>query len=952
MKLYKKGFKILSITVATALTLHGSSWAQSKAQHKDSGKASLPAAMLPLDPAVRTGKLANGFTYYIRHNEEPKNRVVFYLANKVGSVLEDDDQRGLAHFMEHMNFNGTKHFPKNELVNYLQKAGVRFGADINAYTSFDETVYQLPLPSDDPKILHNGIQIMRDWAQEATLDPIEINKERGVVLEEKCLGKGARERMQRQYWPVILNNSRYSVRLPIGTDEVLNNFKPQAIKRFYHDWYRPDLQALIVVGDVDVSEMEKTIKAKFSDLKNPVNEKPRTKYNVQLTGKNQFIAVTDPEMTTTTAEVMVKQPGLPLHTAAQYRESIVRQLFNAMLDERYGELQRQAEPPFLQGGAGISEFLGGLDAYSISVTAKPGELENGFKAVWRVAERAKRFGFTNTELERAKASYLSRFESMLIEKDKTSSESYVGEYVQYFLRGTAAPGIAYEYNLVKNNLAGITITELNTLAKTAAKPTNRDILIMAPQKDKIGLPDEQVFISWMKAVEAEDLSGYKDETSNESLFKAQPVAGSIVSESKDAKFGIITLVLSNGIKVLLKPTGFKNNEISFQGFAPGGTSLYSNADFQSAKSANLIPAFGAGNYNTTQLTKYLSAKQLSVQVKINERSQSIVGSAVNNDLEAALQLMYAYVTEPRKDSLIFHGILERSKSGLANRLNDPGSVFQDTASAVLGNYNIRRTGPSIEKLNQINLDKAFAIYKERFASLSGFTFVFVGSIDTATIKLLLAKYLASLPATGKADEAKDLHINIPEGKITRIVYKGTEPKAQVSLVLSGPFDYSFENKIKMEALKETLQIRMLERLREDESGVYSPRVQISTEKLPRGRFTAAISFGCAPQNADKLIASALDEVEKIKTTGPPPVNIDKFKAEGQRNAETTFKTNEFWLSYLSDQLQNQEPLISMDEYIRQIKAITPADVKAIAARYLNGKNVIRLELLPADASHN
>jgi len=953
MKLHKQGFKILSITVVAVLTLHGNLHAQSKAPHKNNSKANLPAAtILPLDPAVRTGKLANGFTYYIRHNEEPKNRVVFYLANKAGSVLENEDQRGLAHFMEHMNFNGTKHFPKNELVNYLQKAGVRFGADINAYTSFDETVYQLPLPSDDPKILHNGIEIMRDWAQEATLDPIEINKERGVVLEEKRLGKGARERMQRQYWPVILNNSRYSVRLPIGTDEVLNNFKPQAIKRFYHDWYRPDLQALIVVGDVDVNEMEKTIKAKFSDLKNPANEKPRTKYGVQLTGKNQFITVTDPEMTATTAEVMIKQPGLPLHTIAQYRESIVRQLFNAMLDERCGELQRQAEPPFLQGGAGISEFMGGLDAYSISVTAKPGELEKGFKAVWREAERAKRFGFTNTELERAKASYLNRFESMLKEKDKTGSESYVGEYLQYFLHGTASPGIAYEHNLVKNNLAGITITELNTLAKTAGKSTDRDILLMAPQKDKTGLPDEQVFTGWMKAVEAEDLSAYKDETSNESLLKARPVAGSIVSESKDAKLGITTLVLSNGIKVLIKPTDFKNDEISFSGFAPGGTSLYSDADFQSAKSANLIPAFGAGNYNTTELTKYLSAKQLGVQVKINERSQSISGSAVNNDLEAALQLMYAYVTEPRKDSLIFRGILERSKSGLANRFNDPGSVFQDTVSAVLGNYNIRRTGPSIEKLNQINLDKAFAIYKERFASLSGFTFVIVGSIDTVAIKPLLAKYLASLLATGKADEAKDLHINIPEGKITRIVYKGTEPKAQVSLVLSGPFDYSFENKIKMDALKETLQIRMLERLREDESGVYSPRVNISTAKLPQGRFTAAISFGCAPQNADKLIASALDEIEKIKTAGPAQVNIDKFKAEAQRSAETIFKTNDFWLNYLSDQLQNQEPLISMDEHIRQIKAITPAEVKAVAAKYLNGKNVITLELLPADASHN
>ena len=363
------------------------------------------AQNIALDTAVRTGKLPNGFTYYIRHNEEPKNRVVFYLANKVGSVLENDNQQGLAHFMEHMSFNGTAHFPKNELVDYLQKAGVRFGADINAYTSFDETVYQLPLPSDNPEIVKNGIEIMHDWAHGASLDMDEINKERGVVLEEKRLGKGAADRMRIKYYPVILNNSRYASRLPIGTDDVLNNFKPETIKSFYQDWYRPNLQALIVVGDVDVNEMEKAIRAKFADLKNPLKEKLRTKYSVPLTGKNQFIAVTDPEMTSTSAEVMIKQPEVPLHTDAEYRVSVVRALYNEMLGGRYAELQRQSDPPFLGASAGISGFMGGLDAYSLSVTAKPGELEKGFKAAWRENERAKRFGFTATELARAKASY-------------------------------------------------------------------------------------------------------------------------------------------------------------------------------------------------------------------------------------------------------------------------------------------------------------------------------------------------------------------------------------------------------------------------------------------------------------------------------------------------------------------------------------------------------------------
>jgi zinc protease len=901
---------------------------------------------IPFDPAVRTGKLANGFTYYIRHNEEPKNRVVFYLANKIGSVLEDEDQRGLAHFMEHMSFNGTTHFPKNELVNYLQKAGVRFGADINAYTGFDETVYQLPLPSDNPEVLKNGIEIMHDWTQGALLDPVEIDKERGVVLEEKRLGKGADERMRRVYWPVILNNSRYSVRIPIGIDTVLNNFKPEAIKRFYHDWYRPDLQALIVVGDIDVDQMEKIIKTKFADLKNPVNEKFRTKYTVPLTGINQFVTVTDPEMTSTKAEVIIKLPELPLHTTADYRESIVRELFNTMLSERYSELSRQADPPFLSGGAGISNFMGGLDSYGVNVTAKPGELERGFKAVWRENERVKRFGFTTTELNRAKYSYLNQFKSLLIEKNKNPSENYVKEYLQYFLHGTASPGIDYEYNLVNNDLQGITIDELNTLVKTLNGLTDRDILIMAPEKEKANLPDEQLFTSWMKAVENEDIQAYKDETSNEILLKAQPIAGKIISEKKDGHTGVTTLVLSNGIKVLLKPTDYKNNQIIFTGFSSGGTSLYNDTDFQSASAANIIPSFGAGNYNTTQLNKYLAGKQLSMQPFVSERAQGINGSTVNNDLEDALQLMYAFLTEPRKDSVIFKGMIARSKAGMANRFNDPNSVFQDTTSAVLGNHNMRRTGPSLEKLEQVNLDKAYAIYKERFANESGFTFVFVGSIDTLTIKPLLAKYLGGLPVAGKTERAKDLHINIPAGIIGRTVYKGTEPKATVNLVFSGRFDYSMENKQKLDALKETLEIRLLERLREDESGVYSPSTKIATSKYPEGRYSLTISFGCAPQNVEKLVASALDEIEKIKTAGPLQVNVDKFKAENQRAIETALKTNDFWLGYLTGQLQNQENLNQIDDYSKQLNIITPADVKDMADKYLSGKNYIKLVLLP------
>lgn len=917
--------------------------AQSKRQEKP----------LPLDPAVRTGKLPNGFTYYIRHNEEPKNRVVMYLVNKAGSVLEDEDQRGLAHFMEHMSFNGTKHFPKNELVDYLQKSGVRFGADLNAYTSFDETVYQLPLPSNKPELLKGGIEIMRDWAQEATLEPVEIDKERGVVLEEKRLGKGAGERMQRVYWPVILNNSRYAVRIPIGLDTVLDNFKRPTIARFYHDWYRPDLQALVIVGDINADSLVQVIKKKFSDLKNPSNERLRTKFTVPLNGQNHFIAVTDKEMTTTEAEVLIKHEQLPVKTASDYRDRIIRELFNLMLQQRYAELARQANPPFVQGSAGISGFTGGLNSYNASVIAKPGELETGFKAVWRETERVKRFGFTTTELERAKAEYLSRVEDQLSEKDKTNSEALVREYQANFLNGIAAPGIVKEYQLTKDDLPDINLAEVNNLAKINITNTNRDILILAPDKDKTTLPDETTVKNWLNAIEQENLQPYKDDASTQLLLAVQPQKGKIVAEQQDASLGTTTLTLSNGVKVFLKPTDYKENEIQFTAFAQGGTSLASDADYQSALSAaGIMWASGIGNYNSNQLDKFLSGKQLYVGPYINERFEGINGYSTKQDLETALQMVYAYFTEPRKDSLIFRGLIESSRAGLANRADNPAAVFSDTVNAVLGNYNIRKTGPSLEKLQQVNLDRVYDFYKNRFSDASGFTFVFVGNIDTNSIKPLVEKYLGGLPATRNSALAKDLGIHIPYGKIAKTVYKGAEPKASVILVYSGLFDFTQENRIRMDALKETLEIRLVQRLREDESGVYSPGVSVSDSKFPQGRYSFVVQFGCAPQNVEKLIASANDEIAKLKANGPLQENLDKWRVEDRSTRETQLKTNNYWLAYINTRLQNAENFDQVSLYDGIRDKVSVKDIQVAASAYLSGNNYIRLVLLPETVTAN
>jgi len=901
---------------------------------------------LPLDPAVRTGKLSNGFTYFIRHNEEPKNRVIFYLVNKVGSILETEEQRGLAHFMEHMSFNGTKHFPKNELVDYLQKSGVRFGADLNAYTSFDETVYQLPIPTDKPELVQGGLQIMRDWAQDAILDPAEIDKERGVVLEEKRLGKGASDRMRQVYFPILLNHARYADRLPIGIDTVLNNFNPATIKSFYQDWYRPDLQALIVVGDINVDEMEKDIKTKFGDLKNPAKEKPRTVYNVSLTGKNQFISITDKENRGTSAEILIKQPEEKVSTAADYRKLIIRSLFNDMLSERYNELVRQADPPYISGGAGIDNFLTSLDVYSARIAAKPGELEKGLKAVWRETVRACRFGFTEPELERAKKNYLSTIEFSFKQKDKTPSNRYVNEYLQYFLKGTTAPGIVEEYRLTQNDLLTITVADLNAVCAAYIKPVDRDILITAPETEKANLPNQSTVENWLKQVEAEPLQPYKDETSKLPLFVHEPVAGKIIKEENDEVLHTTTLTLSNGVKVILKPTDFDSNQVLLNGFAPGGTSLYNDADLQSANYAVAIANGGLGNYNATELSKYLSGKQASVSVGVSERYQVISGGSATNDLETILQLTYGRFTEPRLDKGQFNSFINRNKANLANRASDPNGVFADTVNAVLYQGNIRRTSPSVAKLDQVNVDRAFEIYKERFADASNFTFVFLGNFKIDVIKPMVEKYLGGLPSIHRGENYKNLDIHTPAGRIEKTVYKGIESKARVNLIFSGDFDYSAAERTQLDALKEVLQIRLTERLREEESGVYSPFAGEEVTKLPQPRYTFTISFGCSPQNVEKLVASVQDEINKLKASGPPQVNIDKFKAEDRRTRETDLKSNIWWMGYLMDNLQNQDDLHSFEHYDSEMATVTPDSLKKLANKYLSGKNYIRLVLLP------
>lgn len=907
------------------------------------------AAVLPVDPDVLIGKLPNGLTYYIRKNTEPKNRASLFLVNKVGSVLENDNQQGLAHFTEHMAFNGTRDFPKNQLVDYLQKSGVKFGADLNAFTSYDETVYQLPLPTDTVSVFEKGFLILANWAAYQTFDPKEIDSERGVVLEEERMrGKNAQERLRNQTSPILLNNSRYALRLPIGKEDVLKTFTPETIKAFYHDWYRPDLQAVIAVGDFDPARVLQLIKNNFSPLTNPVNEKPRTEYSVPPTPGTVVKIATDKEFPYTVAEVIVKHPGTTVKTTADYMQSIRVDLFNQMLNARLNEILQKPNPPFLFGQASYGGFTGHQDAFSSLAVANPGQLEKALKAVVAETERVRLYGFTLTELERAKQNSLLGIDNAYKERDKTKSANFVNEYEQNFLTGEAIPGIAFEYNFYVNNIGNISLAQMNAMAGKFVSDQNRVILVEAPESEKDKLPDEKALLTWIGDA-GKNLKPYIDETIDKPLLDKSTLlpAGKIVSTTADSTILTTTVVLSNGLKVILKPTEFKNDQILINGYSFGGSSLASDQDFTSDDiAAGIVSSSGIGEFTQPQLEKLLAGKNVSVSPYISDISQGISANCSPRDFETAMQLIYMYFTQPRKDANVWKTNIDQSKSVLANRGLDPGSVFQDTVSATLSNHNFREMVTTPAMLNTASLDKAFAFYKERFADASGFTFSIVGNFNVEGIKPYLEAYLGSLPSTNSKQTYKDLKIQIPTGQITKTIYKGIADKSTVELVYSGDYEYNDANNIQIDALESILQIKMTERLREQEGGTYSPGVRANYKKLPDSRYSFTISFQCAPANVDKLMADAVEEVNKIKQNGAVATDIEKFTIQDARSTQLQMKENFFWAGHLGASSQNNENPDNILTHVSNLSSVTVQSTKDAANKYLSGNNLIKLILMP------
>lgn len=950
----KKKINILFLGLAVLLSVSTQVLAQTKTvapKKPVAGGQKNQGIIIPKDPNVKIGKLPNGLTYYIRKNAEPKARAELYLATRIGSLMEEDNQQGLAHFTEHMSFNGTKDFPKNEMINYLQKAGVRFGADLNAYTGFDQTVYQLPIPTDSGNVFKNGFKILANWAGKVVMEGEEIDKERGVIIEEdRQRGKNSQERMSKQLLPLLLKGSRYENRLPIGKIDILKTFTHDKIRNFYKDWYRPNLQAVIAVGDFDVNEVEQLIKTNFSDLTNPVNPKPRLKYDLPDNKAPLVKIITDPEQPYNVAQVIYKQRGATSKTTADYKKKLMYAMINSMLGARFQEILQKGNAPFVFAQSSFGPYQGGLvpginALQTVVATTSGTTLGKGLTAALAENEKVSRFGFVQSELDVARKNILSGAEKQFKEKDKTPSSSFVQQYLNNFLTSSPIPSIDFVYAETQKALAGITLTEVNQQAKTLITKENQIIVVQAPEKDKAGLPTETQLIAAVKNA-GNGVTAYVDNAINKPLLEKKPVAGKIVSESKIGSIGVTELTLSNGIKVLLKQTDFKNDQVIFSSFSKGGTSLATDADYQSAQMVELIPQSGVGQFNPSQLNKLLAGNTGRGGAYVADLYQGFNGSASPKDIETAFQMVYAYATNPRMDAEIFNKNISDHKVVLGNKNADPNSVFGDTVQAVLSSYHKRAMPTNLEDLDKISLDKTFAFYKERFADAGEQTFVFVGAFDMNVIKPLIETYIASLPSLGKKQNFVDLGIRPPVGKISKTVYKGLEDKAAVQLYIHGDYDFNNDINTQLDAVKAALEIKILERLREKESGVYSPRVGLSLEKYPNSHYYFTISFSCATANVEKLIAASLDEVHKIKDSGASADDISKFKSEEQRQIELSLPDNNFWLNYITNRLKNGEDMGQILNYKKQLDAVSVESTKTTAQKYLNEDNYIRLVLMP------
>ena len=904
---------------------------------------------IPIDPNVRIGKLENGLTYYIRHNELPENRADFYIAQKVGSILEEENQRGLAHFLEHMCFNGTTNFPGKGIINWLESIGVKFGVNLNAYTSIDETVYNINnVPVIRDGIVDSCLLILHDWANDLTLAEAEIDNERGVIHEEWRTGQGAMMRMYEQALPKAFEGSKYGHRLPIGTIEVIDNFPYQALRDYYETWYRPDQQGIVVVGDIDVDKVEAKIKELFSPIEMPANA-PERKYEVVPDNKEPIITIAkDKEQPSTMIYIWHKYPATPNEAKSNIGYLVQGYMFNmisSMMHARLEELRQGANPPFIQAASGNSEFLLAktTEAFVGLAVSKDDGIPTALSALIREIERARKFGFTASEYSRAKADYLRGLESAYNERDKMKNNEYVQEYVRHFIDNEPIPGIETEYALMNQLAPNIPVEAINSILPQLITDKNIVINIFGPNKEGMVYPTEEEILKVLKDTKAEEITAYVDKVSDEPLMKETPKAGKIV-KTEEGPFGSTALTLSNGVRVVIKNTDFKADEIRMTAYSPGGTSLFDTKEAIQLKMINSVVGLGGlGNFSNVDLEKVLAGKKVGINTSVSGLTERVNGSCSPKDFETLMQLVYLSFTAPRMDNDAFESFKQRTKASLINQEANPAIALSDTLQKEMyGNHPMAMRFKT-EMVDQIDYNRIMEMYKERFMEAGDFTFLFVGNIDLEEVKPMIETYLGGLPTINRKENFKDIKMDIRKGAHKNVFEKQMEtPKATVINIISGDCKFNPKNSMLMSMLSQTMNMVYLETIREKEGASYGVSAGGQMNCYPKEEAVFQIYFDTDPAKREKMEQIVMTELQKVAQEGPQPEHLAKVKEYMLKQYTEQIKENGYWLNRLLDYYFNN---VDMNTgYEKLVNEITVEDVKNFTKALLDQGNIIEVTM--------
>jgi zinc protease len=908
-----------------------------------------PQDVIPLDKAIHTATLPNGLKYFVRQNSRPAKRVSLRLAVKAGSVNEADDQQGLAHLIEHMAFNGSEHFKPGELVSYFESTGSRLGPHVNAYTSFDETVYMLELPTDKPDIVAKGLTALADFAGGLTLSTEEINKERGVVVEEWRGGLGAGSRIRDKQFPILFYKSRYAERLPIGKPEILRNAPPERLRSFYDTWYRPDRMAVIAVGDIDASALEKNISSTFGGLKNRAPAAPQPDRTVPIHTETLTSVVTDPEVTSSSVQIVRKRARESEARVGDYRRQLIERFVDQMFDERFSDIARKPDAKILSAGVSNSSLSRGVSTFSMGAGVQDGKLQEGVTTLATEAKRVKEFGFSASEMDRAKKWMAAFYERAYAERDKTESGQLAAEYLRVFLDDEPSPGIEYEYKLVQHLLPGITVNEASAMAKTLLADNSRVILAVSPQKPNIKVPSDTELQAAITAGNAAAVTEWVDSTSTRPIMERMPATGAVASRRTLDNIGVTVVRFANGVEAWLKPTDFKNDQVIFSLNASGGSSLAPPAEFPEATmSAGYVGIAGVGGMKALDLQKMLAGKLASARPFMALSTHGISGSAAPAQLETALQLLYQTFTTPGDDPEAFALLKRQLDSMLANRGRAPQQVFSEKLAAVNSSSHYTSQPLTTERLATLDREKMMAFYRQRFSNAADFTFFMVGAFKVDEAVPLLAQYLGSLPSTGsKSSTFRDVGVKFPQATERAKVEAGREPRGQtVMSFFADPSADPMEQE-KLIAATTVLQTTLRDVLREELGQTYTVSVNLAQALPQRGGGHIEVRFGAAPENLESMTARVLKEIKRLQDEGPSADLTDKAKETARRGYETALKQNDYWLGRLqSVTMLGRDPgeILTRNE---RIDAVTPQVLQDVFKRYFPSDRTTVVTLVPA-----